>query len=53
MLQLDAESLYAELRQGVRSLLRPGAADADAAAAAIILDQFLRTLADDNHHAAA
>ena len=26
MLQLDAESLYAELRQGVRSLLRPDAA---------------------------
>ena len=26
MLQLDAESLYAELRQGVRSLLRPDSA---------------------------
>ena len=26
MLQLDAESLYAELRQGVRALLRPDAA---------------------------
>ena len=26
MLELDAESLYAELRQGVRALLQPGAA---------------------------
>ncbi len=26
MLQLDAEALYAELREGVRGLLRPGAA---------------------------